>query len=134
MDKKPHPEDSENFLQPAKHYESDYSSGVDRTVALIENDIEEIEPLNMPIKTGNINTTLLVDSGSACSILNRSLASQVVKSNPRAFWIHEKTSPQLKTFSNEPIHIEDKLQSPITRTGGLSTQQHSPSSQTVSNP
>ena len=75
MEEEPHPEFLVNFLQPAKLYESDYSSGKDNTVALIENAVENVEPLNMPIKIGNINTTLLVDSGSACSILNRSLAS-----------------------------------------------------------
>ena len=77
----------------------------------------KIEPLNMHIKIGNITTTLLVDSGSACSILDRSLSSQVVKSGPCTFWIHEKASPQLRTFSNEPIHIEGKIQSPITSNG-----------------
>ena len=71
----------------------------------------------MPIKIGNINTTLLVDSGSACSILNRSLASQVVQSSPRAFWINATVSPQLRTFSNEPIQVEGKIQSPRTSKG-----------------
>ena len=68
----------------------------------------------MPVKIGNINTTLLVDSGSACSILNRSLASQVVQSSPRAFWINKTVTPQLRTFSNEPIQVEGKIQAPIT--------------------
>ena len=45
-------------------------------VALIQNDIEKIEPLNMLIKVGNISTTLLVDSESACSIINQSLPSE----------------------------------------------------------
>ena len=89
VEEEPHPEDSVNFLQPAKLYESDYSSGEDNTVAVIENAVEKVEPLNMPIKIGNINTTIFVDSGSACSILNHSLASQVVQSSPRAFWISE---------------------------------------------
>ena len=71
----------------------------------------------MPIKIGKITTTLLVESGSACSIFNRSLASQVLKSSPRAFWIHEKTSPHFMTFSNEPNHIEGKIHSPITSNG-----------------
>ena len=71
VEEEPHPEDSVNFLQPAKLYESDYSSGEDITVAVIKNAVEKVEPLNMPIKIGNINTTLLVDSGSACTILNR---------------------------------------------------------------
>ena len=93
VEEEPHPEDSVNFLQPAKLYESDYSSGEDNMVAVIENAVEKMEPINMPIKIGNINTTLLEDSGSACSILNRTLASQVVQSSPRAFWINEKTYP-----------------------------------------
>ena len=98
VDEEPHPEDSVNFVQPAKLYESDYSSGEeDNTVAMIETAVEKVEPLNMPLKIGNVNTTLLVDSGSACSILNHSLASQVVQSSPRAFWIHESTPPQPTT-------------------------------------
>ena len=103
MEKEPHPEDSVNFLQLAKLYKLDYSSGEDNTVAVIEIAVEKVEPLNMPIKIGNINTTLLVDSGSPCSFLNRSLASQVVQSSPCAFWISQKASPQLRTFSNEPF-------------------------------
>ena len=71
----------------------------------------------MPIKTDNITTTLLVDFGSTCSILNRSLASQVVQRSPRAFWISEKVFPQLRTFANEPIDVEGKTQSPITSNG-----------------
>ena len=77
VNEEPHPEDSVNFLRTTKLHESYYRSGEDNTVALIENDIAKIEPLNMPIKLGNISTTLLADSGSACSILNRSLATQV---------------------------------------------------------
>ena len=118
VEEEPHPEDSGNLLQPAKLYQSDYSSGEDdNTVAVIENEVEKVEPLNMPIKIGNINTTLLVDSGSACSILNRSLASQVVRKSPREFWINEKVSPQIRTFSNEPIQVEGKIKSPITSKG-----------------
>ena len=118
VEEEPHPEDSVNFLQPAKLYKSDYSSGEeDNTVAMIETAVEKVEPLNMPLKIGNVNTTLLVDSGSACSILNHSLASQVVQSSPRAFWINETTPPQLRTFSNEPIAVEGKIQAPITSKG-----------------
>ena len=118
VDEEPHPEDSVNFVQPAKLYESDYSSGEeDNTVAKIETAVEKVEPLNMPLKIGNVNTTLLVDSGSACSILNHSLALQVVQSSLRAFWIHESTPPQLRNFSNEPIQVEGKIQAPVTSKG-----------------
>ena len=93
VEKEPHPEDSVNFLQPTKLYESDYISAKDNTVAVIENAVEKVEPLNMPIKVGNINTTLPVDFGSTCSILNRSLALQMVQSCPSALWISEQMPP-----------------------------------------
>ena len=118
VDEEPHPEDSVNFVQPAKLYESDYSSGEeDNPVAMIETAVEKVEPLNMPLKIGNVNTTLLVDSGSACSILNHSLALQVVQSSRRAFWIHESTPPQLRNFWNEPIQVAGKIQAPVTSKG-----------------
>ena len=117
VEEEPHPEDSVNFLQPAKLYESDYRCGDDNTVAVIENSVEKVEPLNMPVKIGNITTSLLVVSGSACSIFNRSMASQVVQSSPRAFWINKTVSLQLRTFSNEPIQVDGKIQSPITSKG-----------------
>ena len=59
----------------------------------------------------------LVDSGSACSILNHSLALLVVQSSPRTFWIHESTPPQLRNSSNEPIQVEGKIQAPVTSKG-----------------
>ena len=118
VDEEPHPEDSVDFVQPEKLYESDYSSGEeDNTVAMIETAVEKVEPLNKPLKIGNVNKTLLVESGSACSILNHSLASQVVQSSPRAFWIRESTPPQLRTFSNEPTQVEGKIQAPVTSKG-----------------
>ena len=117
VEEEPHPEDLVNFLQPAKLYESDYSSGEDNMFAVIENVVEKVETLNMPIKISNINTTLLVDSGSACSPLQRSLASKVVQGSPCTFWISGETSPQLRIFSNEPIRVEGKIQCPITSNG-----------------
>ena len=117
VDEEPHTEESLNFLRSTKLYDSEYSCGEDNTVALIENDIAKIEPLSMPIEFSNISITLLVDSGRACSILNRSLATQVVKNSPHAVWTHEKISPQLRTFSNEPIHIEGKIQTLLTSNG-----------------
>ena len=41
----------------------------------------------------------------------------MVQSSPRVFWISEKTSPQIRTSSNEPIRKERKIQSPITSNG-----------------
>ena len=50
VDEESQPEDTVNFLRSTKLYESDYSSGEDNMVALLENDIAEIEPLNIPHK------------------------------------------------------------------------------------
>ena len=63
VEEEPHPEDSVNFLKPAKLYESDYSSGEeDNKNAMIETAVAKVEPLNTPLEIGNVNTTLLVDS------------------------------------------------------------------------
>ena len=59
VEEEPHPGDSAIFLQPAKLYKSDYSSGDNKTVAVIENAVKKVEPLNMPVKIGDIKTTLL---------------------------------------------------------------------------
>ena len=50
------------------------------------------------------------------SLITKRLRGET-SSSPHAFWIHEKVSPQLRTISNEPIHIEGKLQSLITSNG-----------------
>ena len=115
VDEEPHPEDSVKLVQPTKLYESDYSSGEeDNTVAMIETALEKVEPLNMPLKIRNVNTTLLVDSGSACSILNH---EYFWIHESCAFWIHESIPPQLRNFSNEPIKVEGKIQAPVTSKG-----------------
>ena len=43
-----------------------------------------------------------------------------MKSSPHAVWIHENVSPNYRTFSNEPIHIEGKIQTLITSNGWTS--------------
>ena len=89
-------------------------------VALIQNDIAILELLSMPFRIGSISTTLLVDSGSACGILNQTLASQVAKCSPHAFWLHDNANPQLRTFSNKPILIEGKVQAQVSSNGWTS--------------
>ena len=81
-------------------------------VAHIQNDIAKTETLNMPVKIGIISTTLLVDSCSVCRFLKQSLASQGLKSSPHAFWVCDNAKLQLRTFSNEAIRIEGKVQTP----------------------
>ena len=114
VDEEPHPEDSVNVLQLSKLYESDYGSGDDNMVATIHNDLAKIEPLNMPIKIGIFSTALLVDAGSACSLLNHKLATRLVNGNSHAIWVRGIVKPELQIFSNELIQIEGKIQTPVT--------------------
>ena len=51
VDEEPDPEDSVNLLRSTKLYKSDYSSGEDNTVALIENDIAKTDPSICPSKS-----------------------------------------------------------------------------------
>ena len=118
VDDEPRSEDSVNFLQSAKLYQSDYSSKEYNTVAFIQNYITKKEPLNMFIKIGNISTALLVDSVSACIILNGSLASQVVKIGPHAFWIHDNVSPHAHSRLNR-FALKEKYRLQLQATVGL---------------
>ena len=62
------------------NYDSDYDDYNDNCVATIANKSEtrELEPVNLDICVGNTGTKALVDSGSMCTIINKSLANTVV--------------------------------------------------------
>ena len=58
--------------------ESDYDSSDDNMVASIASNTIQIEPKNTILQIGNTRVGLLIDSGSVCSILPESLASEIV--------------------------------------------------------
>ena len=89
-------------------------------VATLDNGIEKIEPINMTTKIGSISTTLLVDSGSACIILDTPLATRIAKSSLEAIWVSEMDKPQLRTLSN-PIEAKSNIRTPVTSNGWLIT-------------
>ena len=41
----------------------------------------------------------------------------MVNNNPQAIWVRETTKPQLRTFSNAPIQIDGRVQTPVTSNG-----------------
>ena len=86
-------------------------------VETIDDDIEKNEPPNMPVKIGNFSFAHLVDSGNACIILDRSLATLVFDSNPQAIRVKEMNIRQLRKFSNESIQMEGKIRISITGKG-----------------
>ena len=67
--------------------ESDYDSSDDNMVASIASNSIQIEPKNTTLQIGNTQVGLLIDSGSVCSILNESLASEIVDYNTLAHWL-----------------------------------------------
>ena len=70
-------------------YDSDYYDYYDNCIATISinNDTREVEPVNLDICIGSIQTKALVDSGSVCTIINKSLANTVVSKCKGSFWV-----------------------------------------------
>ena len=98
-------------------YESDYDSSDDNMVASIASNAIQIEPKNTILQIGNTPVGHLIDSGSVCSILPESLASEIVENSPLARWLMIAPPQELKTFSNEPINVIGMIQAPIASNG-----------------
>ena len=65
--------------------------------------ITTLEMVNLNICIGNTSTKSLVDSGSVCTIINKSLASAVASDCKESFWVQAPEMQELKTFSNDLI-------------------------------
>ena len=97
--------------------ESDYDSSDDNMVASIAGNTIHIEPKNTTLQIGNTQVGLLIDSGSVCSILNESLATEAVNNSTLARWLTTAPAQELKTFANEPIPVIGTMQAPIESNG-----------------
>ena len=89
------------------NYDSDYDKFYDNCVAIISDsgNISEVEPVNVHIRIRNTETKALVDSGSVCAIINKSLANAVVSNCQDSFWVQSPEMHELNTFFNELIKI-----------------------------
>ena len=61
--------------------------------------------MNSDICVGNTKTKALVDLGSVCTIINKSLANTVVSECKEIYWVQPPEIHDLKTFSNDIIKI-----------------------------
>ena len=86
-------------------------------VASIASNTIQIEPKYTTLQIGNTKVGLLIDSGSVCSILNESLAKELVKISILAQWLTTAPAQELKTFANEPIPVIGMMQAPIESNG-----------------
>ena len=89
------------------NYDSDYDDYNDNCVATIsiKSDTRDVEPVNLDICVRNTKTKALVDSGSVCTIINKSLANTVVSECKESYWVQSPEIHDLKTFSNDIIKI-----------------------------
>ena len=96
---------------------SDYDSSDDNMVASIASKTIQIEPKNTTLQIGKFQVGLHIDSGSVCSTLNESLATEVVNNSTLARWLMTATAQELKTFANEQIPVIGMRQAPIQGNG-----------------
>ena len=97
--------------------ESDYDTSVDNMVGSIASNTLDIERKNTILHIGNRNVGLLIDCGNVCSILNETLATNVIKNSSFARWLTTATSRDIENFANEPIPVIGMMQTPIESNG-----------------
>ena len=95
-------------------YDSNYDSDSDVYVAAISSDsVHQLEPLNVEVQMGEIKTSAMIDSGSAVSIITKSLANKILRSTKSAKWTESTERRNLKTFSNESIKVIGHLETTV---------------------
>ena len=67
---------------------------------------------NMTITIGNTDCQLLLDSGSGCTIINMSLAKEIMLNSMQTKW-SEKKPLELKPFSNDIVETLGTLKTPV---------------------
>ena len=118
--KKSDDEESVNYLTSYQQlydqvYDSNYDSDSDDYVTAISSDsANHLEHLKAKTKFGNILANSMIDSGSVCSLITKTLANRILKTTPLARWITMKQDNDLKTFSSEPIKFLGKLATTVT--------------------
>ena len=97
------------------NYDSDYDDYDDNSVAAIsiKTDTRGVQPVNLVLCVGNTSTKALVDSGSVCTIVNKSLADTVVSECNESYWVQSPEIHDLKTFSNDIIKIVGVIKTSI---------------------
>ena len=97
-----------------QEYDSNYDSDSGDYVAAISYDsANQLEPLNVKLQSGEVKANAMIDSGSAVSLITKTLANQIIPTTQSAKWIIKKEKRDLKTFSNEPIKVLGHLETTV---------------------
>ena len=92
-----------NYINYNEQFISDYDSSDDNYVATVENvRSPPIALPNMTITIGNTDCHLLLNSGSGCTIINMSLAREMMYNCAQSQW-SEKKPLELKSFSYDIV-------------------------------
>ena len=122
IDKSPEKNDDEesvNYITSYQQlydqvYDSNYDSDSDDYVAAISSDsADQLEPLNVKVQFGEIKANAMIDSGSADSLITKTLANQILRTTQSAQWITKREKRDLKTFSNDPIKVLGHLETTV---------------------
>ena len=84
---------------------SDYDSLDNNMVASIASNTLQIEQKNTNLQIGNTKVGLLMFSGKVNSMLNESLATEVINNSTLTRWLTKVPAKGLKIFPNEPVPL-----------------------------
>ena len=102
-----------NYINYNEQINSDYDSSDDNFVATVENvSSQQVALNNISITIGNTDCDLLLDSGSECTLINMSLAKEIMYNCPQSQW-SEKKPLELKSFSNDIVKTLGALKTPV---------------------
>ena len=95
-------------------YDSDYDSDSDDYVAAISSDsADQLEPINVKVQFGEVKANAMIDSGSAVSLITKTIAIQILRTTQSAHWITKREKRDVKTFSNDPIKVLGHLETTV---------------------
>ena len=86
-------------------------------VAILARSTPQMEPKNTIVQIGNTNVGLLIDSGSVCSILKKSLAREIINNSTLALCLTATPAKGLTTIPNEPIPVIGMMQTLVAFNG-----------------
>ena len=122
IDQTPEKSDDEEFVnyitgyqEPYDQvYDSNYDSDSDNYVAAIScESANQLEPLNAKVQFGEVKANVMIDSGSAVSLITKTLVNQIPRTTQSAKWITKREKRDLKTFANDPIKVLRHLKTTV---------------------
>ena len=102
-----------NYMNYNEQLNSEYESVDNNFVANVENlNTPPIALQNKTITIGNTDCHLLLNSGSGCTIINMSLAKEIMFNCMQRQW-SDKKPIELKSFSNDIVKTLGTLKTPV---------------------